>query len=72
MHITVIAKKVTINSKGNRGTHICFAYHDNSFEGLPAGSIWVPERFARPENIIVGQRYKMSIHESYAVKLEPI
>lgn len=72
MIIKVMAKKFTKNGRGNYGTRVCFAYHDESFEGFPVSSIWIPIQFAKPENIVIGQIYKIKIHDSYVVKLIPI
>ena len=67
-----MAKKFTRNKNGKYGTLICFAYHDETFEGFPVDAIWVPLRFAKPENIKIGQIYDMKLHDGYAVKLKPI
>ena len=72
MIIKVMAKKATRNNNGKYGTLLCFAYHDETFEGFPVGNIWVPIRFAKPENIKIGEIYEMKIHDGYAVKLKPI
>ncbi len=71
MIIKVMAKKITTNKNGNYGMLLCYAYHDESFEGFPVSSIWIPTRTARPENIKVGQICELKIHEHYAVKLKP-
>jgi len=72
MIITVTAKKATTNSNGNYGTRLCYSYHDNTFEGFPVSSIWVPEKFYKPENITVGQSYEMTTFLKFAVRLTPI
>lgn len=72
MVIKVLAKKFTVSSEGRCGTRMCYAYNDETFEGIPVGSIWIPIRFAKPENIKIGQIYDMKTHNGYVVKLKPI
>lgn len=72
MIITVTAKKATTNSNGNYGTRLCYSYHDKTFEGFPVSSIWVPAKFFKPDDIIVGQMYEMTTYSKFVVRLKPI
>ncbi|MBR5518450.1 MAG: hypothetical protein IKV86_05415 [Clostridia bacterium] len=72
MIIKVMAKKATKNSNGNYGTRLCYAYHDETFEGFPVTSIWVPAKYAKPESIIIGGIYEMTTFLKFAVRLTPV
>lgn len=60
-HIVILGKKVTTNSDGNPGTRICFIYDDDSYEGVATDSIWVPLKYKKPEDIIIGKHYELTI-----------
>ncbi len=59
--IIILGKKPSINSDGNPGTRICYIYEDDSYEGVAVNTIWVPLRYKKPEDIIIGKTYKMTI-----------
>ncbi len=59
--ITVLGKCPTVNSDGNPGTRISYLYADETFEGIATNMIWVPLKYKKPENIIVGETYELTI-----------
>ena len=59
--IIIIGKNVTTNSDGNPGTRICYIHNDDAYEGIAANSIWVPLKYKKPEEIIIGKTYEMTI-----------
>lgn len=60
-NIIILGKKPSTNSDGNPGTRICYIYEDDSYEGVAVNSIWVPLKYKKPEDIIIGKRYELTI-----------
>ena len=59
--IIILGKNVTTNSDGNPGTRICYIYNDDAYEGVAVNTIWIPLKYKKPEDIIIGKRYELTI-----------
>lgn len=59
--ITILGKNATLNSNGNPGTRICYVCDDEAYEGVATNNIWIPLKYKKPENIIIGKTYEMTI-----------